>query len=50
MPAVCVIGVGQDESHVVAVRVEQQQEMRVADRLAAGPGLGYGVTVQEHRQ
>jgi hypothetical protein len=50
MPAVCVIGARQDEPHGVAVRVEEQQEMFVADGLAAGTGLGNGVTVQEHRQ
>ena len=49
MPAVCVIGARQDEPHGVVVGVEEQQEMVVADRLAAGTALGNGVTVQEHR-
>jgi hypothetical protein len=50
MPAVCVTGVGQDEPYGVAVRVEQQQDVLVADGLAVGAGLGNGVTVEEDRQ
>ena len=49
-PAGCVIGAGQDELHGIVVGVEEQQEMVVADGLAAGAALGDGRTVQEHRQ